>query len=117
MIAGPWWILEGELDHDPLLRQLEFLDLVERLDPALHLGRLGGVRLEAVDEALFLGQHRLLASVGGFLVGLARGALALVEVVIARIDRDLAAVDLGNLGDDAVHELAVVRGHQQRALV
>ena len=42
-------------------------------------------------------------------------ALALVEVVVAGVDGDLAAVDLGDLRDDAVHELAVVRGHQQRA--
>ena len=44
-------------------------------------------------------------------------ALLLVEVVVARVGGELAAVDLDDLGDDAVHELAIVRGHQQRALV
>ena len=44
------------------------------------------------------------------------GALLLVEVVVAGVDRDLAVVDLGDLRDDAVHEVAVVRGHEQGAV-
>ena len=43
-------------------------------------------------------------------------ALALVEVVVARVGDQLAAVDLDDLRDHAVQELAVVRGHHQRAL-
>jgi hypothetical protein len=106
---------ELEFHHLALLRQLDLLDLVERLDAALHLRRLGGVGLEAFDEALLLGQHRLLARERRLLVGLANRPLALVEVVVARVHRHFAGVDLGDLVDDAVHELAVVRGHQQRA--
>ena len=117
LVARARRIAEVELDHDAALRQLDLLDLVERLDAALHLRGLGGVGLEAIDEALFLGEHRLLARICGFAIGLADGALALVEIVVARVDGDLAAVDLADLRDDAVHELAVVRGHQQRAVV
>ena len=106
---------ELELHHLPLLRQFDLLDLVERLDAALHLRRLRGVRPEAIDEALFLGQHGLLPRERRLLVGLADGALALVEIVIARVSDDLAGIDFGDLRHDAVHELAVVRGHQQRA--
>ena len=73
------------------------------------------MRGEAIDEALLLREHRLLPRVGGLAVGLADGALALVEVVVAGVGGDLAAVDLGDARDEAVHELAVVRGHQQRA--
>jgi hypothetical protein len=69
---------------------------------------------EPLDEALLLRQHRLLPRVGGFAVGLANGALAFVEIVVAGVDRDLATVDLGDLTDHTVHELAVVRRHQQR---
>ena len=87
---------EVELHDLALLRQLDLLDLVERLDAALHLRGLGGVRREALDEALLLGEHRLLARVGGLAVGLAQRALALVEVVVARVGGDLAAVDLGD---------------------
>ena len=82
---------ELELHHLALLRQLDLLDLVQRLDAALHLRRLGRVRPEAVDEALLLGQHGLLPREGRLLIGLADGALALVEIVIARVGDDLAA--------------------------
>ena len=115
LLARPRRLPEIEL-HDPaLLRQLDLLDLLERLDAALHLRGLGGVRRKAVDEPLLLREHRLLPRVRRLAVRLADGALALVEVVVARIGRDLAAVDLRDLRDDAVHELAVVRGHQQAA--
>ena len=46
-----------------LLRQLDLLDLVERLHATLDLGGLGRVRGEAIDEPLLLGQHRLLSRV------------------------------------------------------
>ena len=106
---------EVELDDLALLRQFDLLDLVECLDAALHLRGLGGVRGEALDETLLLGQHRLLPRVGRLAIGFADGALALVEVVVAGVAGDFAAVDLGNLSDDAVHEVAIVRGHEQRA--
>ena len=60
---------EFELDHVALLRQFDLLDLVERLDAALHLRGLGGMGLEAFDEALLFGEHRLLAGEGGLLIG------------------------------------------------
>ena len=97
------------------LRQLDLLDLVERLDPALHLRRLRGVRREPIDEALFLGQHRLLTRVGRLAVRFADAPLPLVEIVVARVERDLARVDLGDAVDDPVHEVPVVRRHQERA--
>ena len=79
-----------------LLGQLDLFDLLERFDAALHLRGLGGVRGEPIDEPLLLGEHRLLARVRRFAIGFADRALALVEVVVARVDRDLAAVDLGD---------------------
>ena len=76
-----------------------------------------GARLEALDELDFLGKHRLLTLELGLLLLLVQRALLLVELVVARIGRQRAAIDLDHLGNDAVHELAVVRGHQQRALI
>ena len=70
------------------------------------------MRGEAVDEALLLGQLGLLPRVGRFLVGLAQLALADVEVVVAAVGDDVAVVDLDDLRDHAVHEVAVVRGHE-----
>ena len=115
LIAGARRHAEFELHHLAFLRQFDLLDLVQRLDAALHLRGFGGVRPEAIDEALLLGQHGLLPRKRRLLIGLADGALALVEIVVAGVGDDLAGIDLGDLGDDAVHELAVVRGHQQRA--
>ncbi len=89
--------------------------MIRRLDPALHLRRLGRVRLEALDETLLLGEHGLLAREGGLLVGLANGALALVEVVVARVRDDFAAVDFRDSRNNPVHELAVVRRHEKGA--
>src|SRR5262249_50315217 len=76
LIAGSRRRPEVEL-HDPaLLRQLDALDLLERFHAALHLRRLGGMRGEALDEALLLREHRLLARVRRLAVGLARRAFA-----------------------------------------
>ena len=82
---------ELELHHLALLRQLDLLDLIQRLDAALHLRGFGGMRLEAIDEALLLGQHGLLPRERGLLIGLANGALALVEIVVAGVGDDFAA--------------------------
>jgi hypothetical protein len=108
-----------ELEGEGLapLGGLDLLDLVELLDPGLHLGGLGGLGLEPLDETHLLGQHGLLALVGGLGLGLVEGALALVEVVVAGVAGEDPAVDLDDPRDDPVHELAVVRGHQQRPLV
>ncbi len=78
---------------------------------------MGGARLEALDELDFLGEHRLLTLELRLLLLLVLRALLLVEFVVARVRRQRAAIDLHHLGDDAVHELAVVRGHQQRAFI
>ena len=78
---------------------------------------MGRARLEALDELHLLGKHRLLAIELRLALRLAHRALLLVEIEVARIGDERTAVDLDDLADDAVHELAVVRGHQQRALV
>src|ERR1039458_2660103 len=90
---------------------------LQLLDPALHLGGVQGARLEAFDELDFLRQHRLLALELGLLLLLVQRALLLVEFVIAGIGGERAAVDLHHLADDTVHELAVMRGHQQHAVI
>ena len=109
----------AELEVDLLLaaRRLDLVDLVELLDPALHLRGVAGARLEALDEGDLLGQHRLLAVELRLHLLFAERALLLVELVVAAVAGERAAIDLDDLGDDAVHELAVVRGHQQAALV
>ena len=113
LLAGSGRRAEVELHDAPLLRQLDLVDLFERLHPALDLCRLGGMRREPFDEPLLLRQHRLLPHVRRFAVGLANRALPFVEVVVARVRGDVAAIDLRNPGHGPVHELAVVRRHEQ----
>ncbi len=74
-------------------------------------------RLEARDERLLLREHRLLARGRALLLRVEHRALLHVKLVVARKDGELAAVDLDDLRHDAVHELAIVRGHHERALV
>src|SRR5215471_16608851 len=114
-VTGPLRLAEIELDDLALLRQLDLLYLLQRLDAALHLRGLRRMRGEALDEPLLFREHRLLACIRGLAVRLANRALALVEIVVAGVGGDFAAVDLGNPRADAIHELAVVRRHQQRA--
>ena len=104
----------AELEVDVLLaaRRLDLVDLVELLDPALHLRGVAGAGLEALDEGDLLGQHRLLAVELRLHLLFAERALLLVEFVVAAVGGERAAIDLDDLGDDAVHELAIVRGHQ-----
>src|SRR4029077_20609287 len=52
----------------------------------------------------------------GLLLLLVQRALRFVEFVVTGIGGQRAAVDLDDLVDDAVDELAVVRSHQERAL-
>ena len=115
LVAGARGHAEIEIDDLPLLRHFQLFDLVQLLDAALHLGGFGGVGFEALNEALLLGEHGLLAGEGGLVIGFADDALALVEVVVAGVGDDFAGVDFRDLGDDAVHELAVMRGHQECA--
>ena len=113
LFARPGRSPKIEVHDAPPLRQLDLLDLFERFHAALHLRGLGRMGGKPIDEPLFLGEHGLLSSIGRLAVRLAQSALAFVEIVVAGVDRHLTAVDLRDLRDDAVQELAIVRGHQQ----
>jgi hypothetical protein len=77
---------------------------------------LAACAAKRLDEPLFLGQHRLLPRVSGLAVGLANRRARARRSRSCRVGGDLAAVDLGDLScTEAVHEFAVVRGHEQRA--
>ena len=117
IVARAWRRGKVERHALPPLRRFDTLDLVELLHPTLHLRRMGGAGLEAFDELDLLGEHRLLAFELGLLVPLVQRALLGVEIVVARIGGEAAAVDLQDLADDAGHERPIVRRHEQGAVV
>src|SRR6202041_2596165 len=97
LFAGSRRETKLKLHHLAFLWQLDLFDLVQRLNPALHLGRFGRVRPETINEALFFGKHRLLPGKRCLLIALPHRPLALVEVVVTRVGDDLAAVNLRDL--------------------
>src|SRR5579872_5011755 len=91
LFAGAWRDTKIEFHYLPFFGQFDLLDLIQGLDPALHLGRFGGVRPETIDEALFFGKHGLLPGKCCLLVALSHRPLALVKVVVTRVCDDFAA--------------------------
>ena len=91
--------------------------LVEHLDAALHLARLGRLVAEALDEALDLGDALGLVA-RARLQELAPGlALHQEVVVVARVDHEPLGREVGDRRDHAVQEVAVVRDHDHGAVV
>src|SRR5882762_9478973 len=78
LFAGSWWHTKVKLHYHAFLWQLDLLDLVERFNPALHLGRFGRMRPETINEALFFGEHGLLPGKRCLLIALPHRPLALV---------------------------------------
>ena len=109
--------LEVEAKALGALGRLEALDLLELLHPRLHLRGVAGAGFEASDESFFLGEHRLLTVDRALRLDVEERPLLDVVLVVAAEDGQLAAVDLDDLADDAVHELAIVRGEDERAVV
>jgi hypothetical protein len=97
LFAGTRRRAEFKLHDLAFLGQLDFLNLIQGLDAALHLRCLGGVRAETINKALLLGQHGLLPRKSGLLVRGADVALALIKIIVAGISDDLAGFDFRNL--------------------
>ena len=107
--AGGGRLREGEVNDRLFLRQLDALDLVEFLDAALHLLRLGGLIAEAVDEGLKVLDVLALVAVGRFELRAALLLLLQIALVVAVIDVQRLVPYLDDLGDGDVEEVAVVR--------
>ena len=72
---------------------------------------------EAGDELFFLGEHLLLLAVRGDVLIAADLTLAKIKFVIAAVSRDRFVAHFNDPSDDAVHELAIVARHDERAFV
>jgi hypothetical protein len=103
---------EGEVERAIDMGRGDALHALQGLDAALGLAGLGGLGAEALDEALDAADFLLLADEGGLALAQAFGAQGLEGAVVAGVKIQMALLDMGNLADDGVQEVAVV-GNQQ----
>src|SRR5438067_939164 len=106
---------EFELEWRIDVRGGDALELLQRLDAALRLPRLRRLRAEAQDERLEVRDRLLLFFELRLLVRKALGALRLERRVVARVRVEAPILDMHDLLDDRVQELAVVRDDDRRA--
>ncbi len=99
------------------LGQLVDDDLLDQLDLALRLPRLGRLRTEAVDEGLVSGDLLLALLDLGFLPLPFRLLGGFERGVVPRVERHRLVVDVGDVGADVVEEAEVVRDDDREALV
>ena len=116
VIARAYGLFELKLDDVPALGRHNGLDFVELFHSRLNLCRMAGSRFEARDERLLFGEHRLLTGVMGFVLRRRHRALFFVKIVVARICRDVTAVNFDNLGHDAIQKLTIMRRDDQRTI-
>ena len=108
---------EREVDALALGRDLDRDDLLEHLDPALHLRGLGRLVAEPVDEHLHPRQLFVLLALRLAHAFELRLALGEVVAVVARVVVQRPQVHLGDPRDDRVEEVAVVRHEDDRERV
>ena len=87
------------------LIQLDLVDLLGARGGLLGLGGIGG---EAADEGLQLGDLRLLLGVVGVQTFARLGGGGHIVVVVARVDAQLAVIQIGHVGADGIQEMAVM---------
>ena len=100
---------KAEMNALSLGRRLDRHDLLEHLDPALHLGGLGGLVTEPIDEHLHARDLFLLFALGFAQLLHARVALRDVVRVGARIVGQHPEIQIRNPRDDRIEKEAVVR--------
>ena len=106
---------EAEGDRGLLAGPRDALDLRDLALAALDGGRLGGLRAEALDEALLPGDLPLLAGGCAILSLELVRLLALVGAVVARVRLHGAIAQVEDATRDPVQEVAVVGDNQERA--
>src|SRR5690606_31734105 len=96
--------------------ELVDLDLLNLLGAAGSLLGLGGVGREARYELLQFGNLGFLLGVLALLAFTRLGAGDHKVVVGARVNLDIAVVDIGHVGTHGVQEVTIVRNNDHRAL-
>jgi hypothetical protein len=108
---------KADLAHVLGHQRRDRLQPLQHLDAGLGLARFRGFGLEAVDEGLQAGALGFLALDGLGVEQLARGALLLEGGVSALVERELAALQMQDLVDRALQEVAVVADHDHGARI
>ena len=116
-VAGARRLLEAEAEGIVDLGGSHQRHSFQRLDPALRGAGLGGLRAEAVDEALHMGHGALLLFVGRLLPRQTRRALVLEIAVATPVLMQLPVLDVQHLINHGVEKIAVVRDQQQGAAI
>ena len=91
------------------LGQFDALDLLQLLDPALHLLGLGRLVAKAVDEDFQLLDALALVAIGGFELLQPLGLRVQIFFVIAVVKMNPLVPDFDNLVDSHIEKIAVVR--------
>src|SRR5690606_18669512 len=108
---------ERELERRVDMRGRDALHPFERLHATLRLACLARLRAEALDEAHHVLDLALLALVHRLLLRELRRALLFERRVIARVDLRLTVLEVHDAAHGTIEELAIVRNHEQRALI
>ena len=107
-VGGARRLGEFEVERAVSMGRGELLHAVERLDPGLGLASLGGFVAKAVDEGLHVRHFLLLLFVLRLLQQHALGALAFELRVAAGVAVQRAVIDMDDVFDHVVEEVAVV---------
>ena len=108
---------KGEVNALPLGRHFDRDDLLEQLDSALHLCRLGRLIPEAVDEHLDARHFLILLAFRLPQAFQHRVALVDVLAVVADVIGQLAQVEISDARDDRVEKVTVVRDEDHRVRI
>ncbi len=110
-ISAPAYLVEAELHHLRLGRNLNALYFFDGLDPRLHLGRVRGTGGETGDKLLLLGKHCLLPLVRSDKLLPPEHPLPQIEIVISRVGSNGPARHFDCPAAEPGHKLAVVARH------
>ncbi|PTC33665.1 large tegument protein [Pseudomonas paraeruginosa] len=110
-------LAEAEVERRIDVGRRQFLEALQRLDPALRLARLGGLGLEAGDEALHVRALRLLLLVGLLLLRQALGTGPLEGGIAAPIKSQLAVLEVHHVVHHRIEEVAVVGDQHEGARI
>src|SRR5690606_2716934 len=99
---------KGEIERRVDMRRRELLEFLQCLDPALGLARLGGLGLEAADEAFHVRTLRLLLLERLLLLCQPLGPSALERRVAPSVQGQLALLEMHDVIDHRIEEVTVM---------